>query len=178
MIQTAISTHEILERVTLEMIEDHALDNVQYLEIRSGPRSLDGKPAGEYIETLLRAIETAKTKFPQIRVKLLVSISRDKPMAQANERLALALKYKDRGVVGLDLSGRKGLRFGDLKTHFERATAAGLSNSIHIGEWKDDEEIDDILDNPHQVDRVGHAVCMTPEQFDRLRQSKIGIELC
>ena len=43
-IHQVTTDHDILTRITQEVIEDFAADNVQYLELRTTPKVLSGRP--------------------------------------------------------------------------------------------------------------------------------------
>ena len=122
------------------MIEDFANESVIYLEIRTTPREILGQMTKRsYVETVLDAINTSPLKT--ITVKLLLSINRSETSEQALETAKLAVEFKDKGVVGIDLSGNPTV--GDYSTFvsaLELAKSNGLKRSIHVAEVNNPQE--------------------------------------
>lgn len=55
-IHQLVDTHQALNIATQDVISEFAADNVQYLELRTTPRQLEGS-LRDYMETVIRAIE-------------------------------------------------------------------------------------------------------------------------
>ena len=94
------------------------------------------------------------------------------------EAVDLAIKYKDRGVVGVDLCGDS-LK-GDItifRDAFAKAKAAGLYITLHFGEEPSClPELETLLS--YEPDRLGHILFLTPEAKAEIIRKKLGIELC
>ncbi|TGZ37181.1 Adenosine deaminase-like protein [Temnothorax longispinosus] len=94
---------------TCDVIKEFHEDNVIYLELRSTPRAVnDLMTKTEYLEAIIKAMEASKSEFPQILVKLLVSINRKQGYESAEENINLAIQFIEKYpgyVVGIDLSG-------------------------------------------------------------------------
>ncbi|KYQ55069.1 Adenosine deaminase-like protein, partial [Trachymyrmex zeteki] len=145
---------------TCDVIKEFHEDNVIYLELRSTPRAVkDVMTKTEYLQAIIKAIEASKSEFPQILVKLLVSINRKQGYEPAEENINLAIQFMEKHpehVVGIDLSGDP-----------------TVPNEM---------ETNDIL--KFKPDRLGHCTCIHPslqgsqQLFDTLLESKIPVELC
>ncbi|KZC04415.1 PREDICTED: adenosine deaminase-like protein [Dufourea novaeangliae] len=178
-------TPEAVFQSTYDVIKEFQEDNVIYLELRSTPRAINGQMTKqEYIEAIIKAFQVCKTDFPDIMVKLLISINRKQGYKAAEENIQLAIHYFKKYpqcVVGLDLSGdpMAGDAFLEL---LKKARNAGLKIAAHCAEISNEIETKDILE--FKPDRLGHCTCIHPnlqgsdKLFDMLIKSKIPVELC
>jgi len=178
-VHQVVQTKESLHRITVEMIEDFAAENCKYLEIRTGPRPLtqSKNTPEEFVQIVLDAIHECDRRVDlSIRVNLILSINRGKSLNLARQTLDLALKYKKRGVVGIEFSGPPPNPFSDFQEYFEEAKEKGLGTTIHCAEWNDIEDTMSIL--KFKPDRIGHFVKFDEEAFLTLNELKIPVEIC
>ncbi|KAK4755064.1 hypothetical protein SAY87_008821 [Trapa incisa] len=145
-------------RITKEVVEDFASENVVYLELRTTPKNNDsiGMTKHSYMEAVikgLRAVTTVDVDFgchemesdasdvcigsprKKIYIRLLLSIDRRESTASAMETVKLAMEMKELGVVGIDLSGHP--LVGEWITFLpalQFAREQGLSITVHCGE--------------------------------------------
>ncbi|XP_076620173.1 adenosine deaminase-like protein [Colletes latitarsis] len=178
-------TPQAVFHATYNVIKEFNAENVIYLELRSTPRAVYGKMSKqEYIEAIISAFQICKTDFPDIIVKLLISVNRKQGYKAAKENVDLAIDFfikYPQYIVGLDLSG-------DPKTTdvflelLEEARRAGLKIAAHCAEILNEVETTDILE--FKPDRLGHCTCIHPNLqgsnkiLDMLFNSKIPVELC
>lgn len=202
-IHSCVTTLQDVERLAYELGQDLEEDGVVYAEIRTTPRSMvpaDGAKAekqgsglDEYVQAVLAGFsryqqEPAKQSLSsgknlprpgKVILRLLLSIDRAKHSAsQAQAIVDLAHRYSDRGVVGLDLSGdpTKG-DWSAFEPALTRGRSLGLKVTLHAGEVRDrDEEMSRMLDL--HPDRFGHCCFVSAPNLDRLRATRIPIELC
>ncbi|TRX87999.1 hypothetical protein FHL15_011101 [Xylaria flabelliformis] len=167
---------------TISVIEDFAKDGVVYLELRTTPRALGSMDKIAYVNHVLTAIDVAQQKFESIQVRLILSIAdRRNTLVEANEVVALALRFRDSGVVGLDLCGDP--TKGDVSLFtpaFEAAREAGIKITVHFAEAEcsaSEAELETIMD--WMPDRLGHVIHV-PESVKKqiTAHSGIGLELC
>lgn len=176
-IHALANTPKTLTRITHEVLEDYAADGAIYTEIRSTPRALaDGVTPSDYVNTVLSAMASAQVA-PAMS-KLLLSIDRRMDSATALSVVDLALANRDRGVVGIDLSGNPTL--GDWSTWLpalDRARAADLPVVLHWAEVEAPEEVKTMLD--WAPARLGHG-CTAPAGgfMNPLIESKVPLEIC
>ncbi|TME83125.1 MAG: adenosine deaminase [Chloroflexi bacterium] len=129
---------DALTRVTEELVEVKAAENVRYLEIRWGPllHTRQGLPLAEGIEAVCAGAARA-ARHTGTAVRLICTAIRSHEPAQ-NARLAeVAAGFQDRGLTGFDLAGPEAA-FPDPLPHaraFAVAREAGLHLTIHAGEW-------------------------------------------
>lgn len=197
--------HETVTRITKEVVEDFAAENVVYLELRTTPKNnqAKGMTKRSYMKAVingLRAVSTVDVSFiasdgsaassiesipinhtspkkKKIYVRLLLSIDRRETTAAAMETVDLALDMKELGVVGIDLSGNPVV--GEWRTFLpalKYAKKQGLPVTVHCGEVPNPEEIQAMLDICPE--RIGHACFLEDEEWERVKSLRIPVEIC
>ncbi|MDY7042432.1 MAG: adenosine deaminase, partial [Chloroflexota bacterium] len=176
------SCREAVERVAYEAVADAAADNVRYLELRFSPASLamvQDFSLEEVTEWVIQATRRAQ-KEHHITVRLIVSVIRDFGREVAQNVIEVAIAYRDRGVVGLDLTGDEvrypGKPFAE---PFRRAKAAGLGITVHAGEAMGPERVHEAI-TVLEADRIGHGV-RTIENSDVVQlvlRRGVALEVC
>lgn len=157
-----MQTAEALHRVAYECVEDLAADNVVYAEVRFAPELhiegglsldavVDAVLAG-FVDGERAAARTGRT----ITVRCLVTAMRH--AARSREIAELAIRFRDRGVVGFDIAGAEAgyppTRHLDA---FEYMRSNNARFTIHAGEAFG-------LPSIHEAiafcgaDRLGHGV--------------------
>lgn len=171
-----------VERVVTNLVKS-AADGVVYLELRTTPRAFpkEGLDKAAYVEQVLGAMEEAQRRCPSIQTRLILSVDRRNTLAEAHEVVTLATRFRDRGVVAVDLCGDPAK--GDVALFtpaFEAARAAGLKITIHFAEAEcsaSETELDTIL--KWSPDRLGHVIHVPEHVRERIAAQKgIGLELC
>ncbi|PIA50659.1 hypothetical protein AQUCO_01200106v1 [Aquilegia coerulea] len=206
LIHVLTTDHETVTRITREVIEDFAAENIVYVELRTTPKRNEAKGMTKrsYMEAVidgLRSVDTVDVSFipsdlnrenssryfasndngitrRRIFVRLLLSIDRRESTAAAMDTVQLALELRSLGVVGIDLSGNP--LVGNWDTFLQPLLFAkdkGLPITLHCGEVKNrKEEVQAMLDFLPQ--RIGHAIFFEEQQWKQLKQSKIPVEIC
>lgn len=93
---------------TAAVLRDFEDDGVVYLELRTTPRGFAETVLTKerYVETVLSTIEQYEQQADtEMKTALILSIDRRNTPEQAQECVDLAVRYADRGVVGVDLCG-------------------------------------------------------------------------
>ncbi|KAA8899757.1 hypothetical protein FN846DRAFT_782115 [Sphaerosporella brunnea] len=171
------NTVDTVKFCTNSVLEEFANDGVIYFELRTTPR--DDKKTGmtkeDYVEAILDSIrEFEGGKIGQktgMKTKLILSIDRRDTDATATHVLDLAILYKSRGVVGLDLAGDP--LVGDINSFrpiFAKAKEMGFGITLHFAEAEltsSDEELNILL--AFHPDRLSHVV-YTSDVIKRLIQ--------
>ena len=171
---------ESLQRVAYEMVEEDALEDVLYTEIRINPvkheevLSIEG-----VLDAVLQGMHQASQDFG-IEARLIVSINRSYPVESAMRVARAAVARKDQGVVGLDLAGDE-VHFpaANFKTVFDYAKRQGLHITIHAGEAAGPESIRQALDVCH-AERIGHGVRLgeDPALLQEVARRGVTLEMC
>ncbi|KAF6236292.1 hypothetical protein HO173_005545 [Letharia columbiana] len=164
---------------TNAVLHDFKDDGVVYLELRTTPRSSSSMSKDDYITTTLSCID----RFPDRNVMatyLILSVDRRNSPEEAIEVVDLAIRYRSRGVVGVDLCGDPSK--GDVSTFkeaFHKAKLYGLKISLHFAEIPASSsllELSTLLS--FQPDRLGHVIHVPNEIKDQVKDRKLGLELC
>ncbi|PWN49207.1 Metallo-dependent hydrolase [Violaceomyces palustris] len=204
-IHKSVKTYDQITMIAQEVCEDFEADGVVYAEIRSTPRDLtsssnpqgEGKESGRqgdqvdgkerYVQSVLKGFDSylgsgdERSRREKCQVRLLLSI--DRRLARQDPKVArdvvdLALKYRDKGVVGLDLSGdpTKG-GWEDWEEQLFRARSQGLKITLHASEVPDsDAEMAKMLE--FDPDRYGHCCYLSDDHFKKIRKGGKPLELC
>ncbi len=120
---------------------------------RGGERDLD-----QIILAALRGMEKALAEFPKVRAGLILLLDRRLPVEKNAIIVRKAIKYRDRGVVGIDIAGplADGFKYDDYARLYAEARDSGLKTTVHTGEDGTVEEMDHVLD-VLPLDRVNHG---------------------
>ncbi|MFC9787631.1 adenosine deaminase [Rhodococcus sp. NPDC127528] len=190
-----MQTPEGLARVARECALDLAADSVVYAEVRFAPEQhLErGLSLDEVVDHTLRGfeegVELAREQGQQIRIGCLLTAMRH--AARSLEIAELAVRFRDRGVVGFDIAGAEaGHPPSRHLDAFEHMRANNAHFTIHAGEAFG-------LPSIHEAiafcgaDRLGHGVRITDDiavssagsaELGRLanyvRDKRIPLELC
>lgn len=190
-----MQTGEGLERVARECVADLADDGVVYAEVRFAPeqhleRGLDLDRVVEHVLEGFRAGESeARATGRRIRVRCLLTAMRH--AARSREIAELAVRFRERGVVGFDIAGAEaGHPPSRHLDAFEYTRAENAHFTIHAGEAFG-------LPSIHEAvafcgtDRLGHGVRIVDDievhddgtaTLGRLanyvRDKRIPLELC
>jgi adenosine deaminase len=182
-----------IARITYEVVEDAAKDNVKYLELAVGPAfeaSFHRLSLEEAFEGIIRGVETAEEKY-DIKVNLLAGPTfkwRKRKAHSPLQVLEASLQFKER-VVGFGLSAetKEGVPFSRWRTELKneyaklarKAKDAGFALTVHAGEIGDAQSVMDAIEHL-KADRIGHGIkCV--KKSDILRyviERRIPLEIC
>jgi len=169
---SAFSTPTEKKQLAVEYIRRAVVDNVVYLELRTG-----GATREKY-EAVLQAFEECR-QLP-IQLRMIASVQRSWSFETAETTIRLAAEYKHRGVVGVDLCGDpQSGEFTKFRPLFECAQRQhGLPFTCHFAESPGERDLQSILDV--FPSRLGHCCWMHDQAGvnDRVLQAKIPIEAC
>jgi adenosine deaminase len=176
-----LQTKEALERVTFELLEDAAAENVRYLEIRYAPvlSTSQGLSMDEVIDAMMAGIRRGEKAYP-ITARIIICSLRDRFESESFRQAELAVKYKNKGVVAFDLAG--GEAGNPAKPHsyaFGYARENNLNLTCHAGEAWGPASIKQAL-HDCGVHRIGHGVTLL-EDDDLLQfvvDHRVPLEIC
>lgn len=170
-----VNNEQKVEDGACALCKDLQADGVEYVEIRTGLKNL-GCGYAAYLEAVVRGIQRVQTDRFQARI--LLSLQRNATQEYARATVDLALEYRDRGVVGIDISGDSTL--GDIAGILPiilEAKEAGLRVALHIGESPLETDQLMLLETL-EPERVGHAVHLIPEAYAWIIAHKTPVEVC
>lgn len=151
---------ETIRRIAREVVIDAADDNVRYMELRFTPKALCNVLQCSY-HTVMDWVcdsvnETAANH--DIKVRLIVSMNRHEGADIADEVLNVALAYRDKGVVAIDLAGQEAnYPCEPFAGVFRRARDEGLHITVHAGEWAGANSVRDAVETLG-AQRIGHGI--------------------
>lgn len=172
---------DALYRIAYELAEDAAAENVRYLEVRYGPilHTEEGLTLDAVDDAVLAGLRAAERDFG-IRTGVIVCGLRDRFESASLAQAELAVRHRDRGVVGFDLAG--GERGNPADMHgaaFYAARKHLLNITIHAGESFGPASIRQALFKCG-AHRIGHGVTLgqDPELLRYFVDRQIPLEVC
>jgi len=163
-------------------VVDAAAENITYMELRFTPIALarEGRYSlSEATDWVIAAVRRAEADTG-ISVKLLISMNRHESVELGEKYVDIAIRRMEQGVVGVDLAGAEnrfpGAPFAGV---FKRAREAGLSVTIHAGEWAGPESVREAIDTLGAM-RLGHGVRASQDKrlVGELKDKQVAFEVC
>jgi adenosine deaminase len=163
-------------------------NNITKLELRFNPilRNRNGERDLDHIIVFtLQGMERAMLKFP-VKTGIILMMDRRFTLKENTGILNKAIKYKSRGVVGVDLAGpikrtnqSQTFKCSDLTDLFNEARDAGLGITIHTGEATNVDEMWEVV-KEIKPDRIGHGItCVNDiKLMQHLKAQQIVLETC
>ncbi len=158
-------------------------NNITTLELRFNPmkRNRGGEQDLDHIMmAAIRGLDRVRLEYP-VRAGLILCLDRSFSYRQNEIIVEKALRYRDRGIVGIDIAGARGadFRYSDYATLFKRAKRAGLGITVHAGEEEGWESVDEVVRHL-EPDRIGHGIHAAQNRAlcRRLAQAKVHLEIC
>src|SRR5512142_2645430 len=151
---------EVIHRITREAVEDAALDNVRYMELRFTPVALSRAerfPLHDVMDWVLTAANDAASQHGII-VRLIASVNRHESPELAEQVAWTAAEHRADGLVGIDLAGNEAeFKAKPFYGIFREARQAGLHITAHAGEWGPASNIKEAI-KELGAERIGHGV--------------------
>jgi adenosine deaminase len=175
-----LQSAEAIERVSYEMVEDAARDNIRYLEVRYCPHlsRRQGLSMERALEAELTGLARGERDFGVVTRVINCALRHYEP-ALALEVARLSVAYRDRGVVAFDLAGGEaGRPAGAFRQAFDYAAEGLLGITVHAGEAAGAESIADAIHHCH-ASRIGHGTRLfeDPALLAYVRDRRIPLEI-
>jgi adenosine deaminase len=184
------SSPAAIERSVYEIMgKEYRSSRVERIELRFNPmkRNLGGeRDLDHIIHAALRGMDRAALEY-DLDAGLIFCLAREFT-AELNEIiLEKAIRYRDRGVIGIDLAGTEQRaieldeQVGRYAKMFQRARDAGLGTTIHTGETANTAGEGVVAVVKHlKPDRIGHGVraAYSEEALKRLADTNTVLEIC
>jgi adenosine deaminase len=170
-----------LERITFELMEDAARENVRYIEIRYAPieHTRGGLTLTEVNEAVWAGVKKAEAQY-KITGRLIICGLRDRFESESMRLAELAVAFKNKGVVAYDLAGGEAGNPAKLHLHaFAFAREQNLNLTCHAGEAWGPASIHQAL-HDCGVHRIGHGVTLKQDEdlMQYVIDHRIPLELC
>ncbi|WP_097028622.1 adenosine deaminase [Clostridium peptidivorans] len=176
-----MQSKESLRRITFELFEDAAKENVKYMEVRFAPvlHMVKGLEIEQIIQSVIDGIKDAEQKH-DIEGNLILSCMRNMSADKAIEVVERGKKFLGKGVVAVDLAG--GEEEGFSKKFVEPIALAkkyGYRVTIHAGETgigKNVLEAVELLG----AERIGHGVFIKDchEAYEIVKEKNVALDMC
>ena len=176
-----MQTPKALSRFAYELIEDVSRENVRYIEVRYSPilHTKKGMTLEEALESVRKGLKRGEKDFGVKSGIIVCGIRHISP--ESSLKLAdLAVRYKNRGVVGFDLAGSE--ENFPAKKHREAFYLIRNNNinaTIHAGEAYGPSSIHQAI---HQcgANRIGHGTRLKENKnlMDYVIDHRITLEVC
>jgi adenosine deaminase len=184
------SSPAAIERSVYEIIgKEFRSSNVSLIELRFNPmkRNLGGeRDLDHIIHAALRGMDRACLEYG-VRAGLIFCLAREFSLDLNEILVKKAVKYRSRGVVGIDLAGPEmhTLELGEhvegYRDLFQRARSAGLGTTVHTGETTYT-AVPGVLAVMEKLSpsRIGHgiAAARSDEAVRKLAEAGIILEIC
>lgn len=178
---SVLQTREALERVTYELVLDHAAENARYVEVRFSPvlNTRGGLTLDEVMDASLRGLSRGMAETG-IRGGIIVCALRSLSPEVSTALAELAVSYRGRGVVAFDLAGGEAAH--PAREHHEAFTVAargGVARTVHAGEAAGPDSIRQALVEG-RAQRIGHGTRLQedPALEEVIRDQQIPLEIC
>ncbi len=175
-----LNNPEAVERISYELCEDCAAENVKYLEVRFAPflQESENFPMEEVVKTCLSGLARGRRAFG-IGTGLILCCMRFVPEEVNVAAVELAKKYFGRGVVALDLAGDES-RFPTkgFSKPFGLAARYGIPFTLHAGEASGPSSISEAL--ALGASRIGHGTNLIKDAalMEKIKDKGIPLEVC
>ena len=169
------------ERIAYELCEDCQRDNVIYFEARFAP-ALAASSSFTMEDSVVAALEGFRRGQRDfgLRCGLILCCYRSVSVAENVETVKLAHKYRDQGVIGIDLAGDENhFAAAPHAEAFALARKLEIPITIHAGEGGQPENIREAVFT-HGATRIGHGVSLQQdlELLKAVRDAGTVFELC
>jgi adenosine deaminase len=169
------------ERIAYELCEDCQRDNVIYFEARFAPALAASKTftMEDAVVAALAGFRRGQRDF-DVRCGTILCCYRSISVQENIETVKLAHKYRDQGVVGIDLAGDENQFPTEPHAEaFALARKLDIPITIHAGEGSNADHIREAVFT-HGATRIGHGVSLQndPELLKAVRDRGTVFEIC
>ena len=158
-------------------------NNITLLELRFNPmkRNRGGEQdLDQIMMAAVRGIDRASLEYP-VRTGLIVCLDRTFTHAENEILLEKALRFRSRGVVGIDIAGphNNRFRYSQCRDLYARARGEGLGLTVHAGEDEGHNSVREVIQYL-KPDRIGHGVrsIENDKTLEMVREHGVTLEVC
>mgnify|MGYP001379977995 CR=1 FL=1 len=178
---SVMQTEEGIERISFELYEDAAKENVKYLEVRFGPllHLQKGLTLDQIIGSAVKGMKRAEQAY-DIKGNYILSILRTMPKDDINTVINAGAKYLNDGVVAFDLAGSELPGFcHEFVPYAQYAIEKGYRVTIHAGEQGVGQNVYDAI-SLLGAERVGHGIHIKghKDAYNLVKDKAVALETC
>ncbi|KAK6308371.1 hypothetical protein J4Q44_G00216420 [Coregonus suidteri] len=185
---------EAIKRIAYEFVEDKAKEGVIYVEVRYSPHYLantdvepipwnqkEGDLSPDEVVRLVNQGLTEGEKAFNIKARSILCCMRHMP-SWSMDVVQLCKKYKEDGVVAIDLAGDESLNCEAYPGHrmaYEEAERCGIHRTVHAGEVGPASVVKEAVE-VLKAERVGHGYNTLEDQvlYKQLLEQNMHFEVC
>lgn len=176
--------HEVEQATYHCMSGAYRSNGITLIELRNNPmkHNQDGQfDLDHIIMAMLRGMERALLECQGLSAGLIFILDRQFSPEQNKIIVKKAIKYRHRGVIGIDMAGPQAAEFNfrDYKKLFEQARSAGLQITVHSGEVQNANDMWEALEYISPA-RIGHGIraAYDPKLMKELADRGTVLEVC
>jgi adenosine deaminase len=173
-----------VEKATYEIMVGAYSNNIKLIELRNNP--MKHNHGGELdldhiIMAMLRGMERALLEHEDLSAGLIFCLAREFDFAMNYIIVEKAIKYRRRGVVGIDIAGpgNPNFRIDEYQSLIRKAKNEGLKITVHTGETADADDMWEVVEKlqPH---RIGHGIRAVNDKrlLEKIVKQNIILEIC
>lgn len=173
-----------VEKATYEIMSGAYRNNIKLIELRNNPmkHNMGGDIDLDHtIMAMLRGMERALLEYDDLSAGLLFCMAREFSYEMNEIIVQKAIKYKNRGVVGIDIAGPGNPDFQakNYKNLVQKAKDAGLKITVHTGESEDADDMWEVIEEL-KPNRIGHGIraAKNTSLMAQLVKQNIVLEIC
>ncbi|WP_416176588.1 adenosine deaminase [Clostridium sp.] len=175
-----MQSYNNIYRVTYELLEDAAKQNIRYIEIRFAPfNHIENLCPKDVINAALDAMKDGNRDF-KIMSNLILCIMRHELPENGEKLVNIAKDFAGSGVAAIDLAGNEEDFPPEIhKKAFKMAEYYGLHRTVHSGETGNAENITKSINLLH-AERIGHGIYAFKDStvISLLKGTKTPLEMC
>ncbi|WP_138416158.1 adenosine deaminase [Aquibacillus sediminis] len=176
-----MQSKENLRRITFELFEDAARENVKYMEVRFAPllHTVKGLDVKEIIQGVIEGMREAESCY-EIKGNIILSCMRTMSPESAFEVVEKGKQFLGKGVVAIDLCASEEEGFCERFVEpIALARECGYRVTIHAGETGSAQNVIDAV-KLLGAERVGHGVFIkdSAEAYKLVKDHNIFLEMC
>lgn len=175
---------QAVEEATYHIMSGAYRNGLSLIELRNNPMKHNHNAQVDLDHltmAMLRGMERALLEHRGLSAGIIFCIAREWDVEQNRRIIQKAIKYRKRGVVGIDVAGPASatFRLQDYAALFVQARKAGLGITVHSGEVKDANDMWEALEHL-QPARIGHGIRAAYDKplMRELKKRGVVLEVC
>lgn len=176
-------THALAEAV-YEIFSGGYRNGITLMELRTNPMKHNHNAEldlDHIIMAMLKGMEQALLEYEKMSAGIIFCMAREFTYEQNAIIVEKAIRYKSRGIIGIDVAGPANPDFHlkDYKELFDKARNAGLGVTIHSGEVAEANDMWEAIEFG-KPSRIGHGIraAYDKELMKKLASEKVVLEVC
>lgn len=173
-----------LEKATYEIFSGGYRNGITLMELRTNPMKHNNNAEldlDHIILAMLHGMERSLLEYENLSAGIIFCMAREFSYDQNAILIEKAIRYKNRGVIGIDVAGPASASFQlkDYKNLFQKARSKGLGITIHSGEVEGANDIWEAIEFGNPT-RIGHGIKAAYDEklMKVLSEKKIVLEIC